>query len=156
MNFTLKSTDKKNEIQVGIIGVGNWGKYGHILGLQFLHNANDFIRLLDANWVVVHKFASLALEVLSTGMRKTVNFCGQWKQPSTDKQKTKPNGEHMIKSKQHKTDNENSKSSPDPDLHEQIEKRAYEIWLADGSHYGNDISHWFQAETEVLAARRHS
>jgi hypothetical protein len=62
----------------------------------------------------------------------------------------------MIKSKQHKTDNENSKLSPDPNLHEKIEKRAYEIWLADGSHHGNDRDHWFQAETEVLSARRPS
>jgi Protein of unknown function (DUF2934) len=156
MNSLLKSIHKKNQIQVGIIDVGNWGKYGHILGLQFLHNANDLIRPLDANWVVVHKFASLASEVLSTGMRKTVNFCGQWKQPRTNQQKIKLNGEHMIKSKQHKTDNENSKSSPDPDLHEKIQKRAYEIWLADGSHHGNDADHWFQAETEVLSARRPS
>ena len=61
----------------------------------------------------------------------------------------------MIKSKQHKIDNENSKSSPDPDLREQMEKRAYEIWLADGSRHGEDLNDWFQAETEVLAARRH-
>ena len=60
-----------------------------------------------------------------------------------------------MKSKQHKTNNETSKSSPDSDLHEQIEKRAYEIWLADGSRHGEDLNHWFQAETEVLAARRH-
>jgi Protein of unknown function (DUF2934) len=59
-----------------------------------------------------------------------------------------------MKTKQHKTNSETSKSSPSPDLHVQIEKRAYEIWLADGSRHGNDISHWFQAETEVLAARR--
>ena len=61
-----------------------------------------------------------------------------------------------MKTKQHKTNRETSKSSPDPDLHDQIEKRAYEIWLADGNRHGNDISHWFQAETEVLAALRHN
>jgi hypothetical protein len=61
-----------------------------------------------------------------------------------------------MKTKQHKTNNETAKSSPDPDLHVQIEKRAYEIWLADGSRHGDDRSHWFQAETEVLAARQHS
>jgi len=61
-----------------------------------------------------------------------------------------------MKTKQHKTNNDSSKSSQDSDLHEQIEKRAYEIWLADGSRHGDDTSHWFQAETEVLAARRHS
>ena len=61
-----------------------------------------------------------------------------------------------MKTKQHKTNNDNSKSSPDPDLRGQIEMKAYEIWLADGSHHGDDRSHWFKAETEVLAARRHS
>jgi Protein of unknown function (DUF2934) len=59
-----------------------------------------------------------------------------------------------MKTKQHKTSSETSKSSSYPDLHGQIEKRAYEIWLADGSRHGNDVNHWFQAETEVLAARR--
>jgi hypothetical protein len=61
-----------------------------------------------------------------------------------------------MKTKQHKTNNDTSKSSPNSDLHGQIEKRAYEIWLADGGHHGDDRSHWFQAETEVLTARRHS
>jgi hypothetical protein len=60
-----------------------------------------------------------------------------------------------MKTKQHKTNNETPKSSSDPDLREQIEKRAYEIWLADGSRHGNNISQWFQAEAEILAARRH-
>jgi len=59
-----------------------------------------------------------------------------------------------VKTKQHKTDNETPKSSSDPDLREQIEIRACEIWLAERSLHGNDISQWLQAETEVLAARR--
>ena len=78
--------NKKNQIQVGIIGVGNWGKFGNVLGLQVLHDANDLMCPLDANWFVVLKSASLASEVLLTGMRKTVNFCGQWKQPRINKQ----------------------------------------------------------------------
>jgi hypothetical protein len=61
-----------------------------------------------------------------------------------------------MKTKQPKTNNETAKSSPGPDLHEKIEKRAYEIWLAGGGRHGDDRSHWFQAETEVLATRRHS
>jgi hypothetical protein len=61
-----------------------------------------------------------------------------------------------MKTKQHKTDSGTAKSSPDLDLHVQIEKRAYEIWLADGSRHGDDVSHWVQAETEVFASRRQS
>ena len=60
-----------------------------------------------------------------------------------------------MKIKQNKTYNDTPKSSSDPDLREQIEIRAYEIWLADGSRHGNDISQWFQAEAEMLAARHH-
>jgi hypothetical protein len=61
-----------------------------------------------------------------------------------------------MKSKQCKTNRETPKLSSDPDLREQIEIKAYEIWLADGSRHGNDISQWFQAESEVLAARQKS
>ena len=60
-----------------------------------------------------------------------------------------------MKTKQHKTNDDTPKSSSNSDLREQIEIRAYEIWLADGSHHGNDISQWFQAEAEIVAARRH-
>jgi hypothetical protein len=59
-----------------------------------------------------------------------------------------------MKTKQHKTNIANAKSSPDPDLRLQIEQRAYEIWEAGGSRHGEDIMHWLQAETEVLE-RRH-
>ena len=34
-----------------------------------------------------------------------------------------------------------------------FERTAYEIWLADGSRYGDDLGHWFQAEIEVLEER---
>ncbi len=61
-----------------------------------------------------------------------------------------------MKTKQHKTNNDTPKSSLDRDLREQIEIRAYEIWLADGSRHGNDISQWFQAEAEMLAAHQKS
>jgi hypothetical protein len=39
------------------------------------------------------------------------------------------------------------------ELREQIERRAYEIWLADGSRHGDDLSHWFRAEIEALEER---
>ena len=60
-----------------------------------------------------------------------------------------------MKTEQCKTNKEASKLSLDPDMREQIEIRAYEIWLADGSRHGNDVNQWLQAESEVLAARRH-
>jgi hypothetical protein len=48
-----------------------------------------------------------------------------------------------------------AKSSPDPELHLQIERRAYEIWMAGGGHHGEDIAHWLQAESEVRARNGH-
>jgi Protein of unknown function (DUF2934) len=56
-----------------------------------------------------------------------------------------------MKTKAHKTHQETPKSSPNSDLREQIEKRAYEIWLTSGGRYGDDIIHWLQAENEVMA-----
>jgi hypothetical protein len=48
---------------------------------------------------------------------------------------------------------ENSKPS-DPTLEtglrEQIENRAYHLWLKGGSHHGDDLRHWLQAEAEIL------
>jgi hypothetical protein len=35
----------------------------------------------------------------------------------------------------------------------EIEKRAYELWQADGSSYGDDLHYWLQAERDL--ARRH-
>jgi len=59
-----------------------------------------------------------------------------------------------MKTKAHKTHQEIPKSSPDPDLREQIEKRAYEIWLASGGRHGDDVIHWLQAENEVMEQHR--
>jgi hypothetical protein len=41
------------------------------------------------------------------------------------------------------------------DLRTEIESRAYDLWLADGRRDGNDLSHWLQAERELLSARQH-
>jgi hypothetical protein len=38
-------------------------------------------------------------------------------------------------------------------LREQIETRAYEIWIASGGAHGRDLEHWLQAETEILTER---
>ncbi len=50
-----------------------------------------------------------------------------------------------------KTSHTGAKASLDPDLHYQIEMKAYEIWLSNGSKHGDDIANWLQAENEVLA-----
>jgi hypothetical protein len=43
----------------------------------------------------------------------------------------------------------------EPEAHsnsrEQIELRAYYIWLATGGGHGNDLDHWLQAEKEITA-----
>jgi len=41
-------------------------------------------------------------------------------------------------------------------LHHQIEVRAHEIWPSTGAGHGNDVAHWIQAESEVLAAHQKS
>ena len=55
-----------------------------------------------------------------------------------------------MKSKPSKNNNQLAKSSPELVLRQQIEKRAHEIWLAAGCCDGDDVSHWLQAEREVL------
>jgi hypothetical protein len=55
-----------------------------------------------------------------------------------------------MKSKPYKNNNASTKSAPELVLRERIEKRAHEIWLAAGCSHGDDLSHWLQAETEVL------
>ena len=57
-----------------------------------------------------------------------------------------------MKSKPHKNNSGPAKSSPELVLREQIEKRAHEIWLAAGCPYGDDLSHWLQAESEMQKA----
>ena len=57
-----------------------------------------------------------------------------------------------MKSKPYKNSNGLAKSSPALVLREQIEKRAHEIWLMAGRCHGDDLSHWLQAESEVLKA----
>jgi hypothetical protein len=40
------------------------------------------------------------------------------------------------------------------DQRTEIESRAYDLWLADGCRDGNDLSHWLQAERELLSPRQ--
>lgn len=37
-------------------------------------------------------------------------------------------------------------------VREQIEMRAYQIWLTSGGADGNAVQHWLQAEAEILKA----
>jgi hypothetical protein len=37
-------------------------------------------------------------------------------------------------------------------VREQIETRAYQIWIANGGGHGSDLQHWLQAEAEILKA----
>src|SRR5260370_239894 len=41
-------------------------------------------------------------------------------------------------------------SSPDPDRHEAIRRRAEEIYIRNGRIAGRDVENWVQAETEIL------
>jgi hypothetical protein len=42
-----------------------------------------------------------------------------------------------------------------PMLHEEIEKRAYEIYLRRGGEDGRDLEDWFAAEQELAQERSH-
>src|SRR5882672_6856806 len=57
-----------------------------------------------------------------------------------------------MKSKRHKNNDRPAKPSLDLVLRDQIEKRAHEIWLVAGCPHGDDLSHWLQAESEMLKA----
>jgi hypothetical protein len=39
-------------------------------------------------------------------------------------------------------------------LHERIAKRAYYLWLANGSQHGDHLRYWLEAESEELKAMR--
>jgi len=59
-----------------------------------------------------------------------------------------------MKTKPHRIGTGTAKSSPESNLREQIEKRAYEIWMVGGGRHGEDITHWLQAESEVREEQR--
>jgi len=46
-----------------------------------------------------------------------------------------------------------SSGDEQPRPEEQIEKRAYELWLTGGCRHGNDLGDWLEAEREVLEQR---
>jgi hypothetical protein len=46
--------------------------------------------------------------------------------------------------------NENNRDIPDAALRQQIQERAYHIWLENGCGHGYHERHWFQAERELM------
>lgn len=40
------------------------------------------------------------------------------------------------------------------DLHERIERRAYELWESEGRPEGREQANWLKAESEIARARR--
>ena len=39
------------------------------------------------------------------------------------------------------------------EIHDRISKRAYQLFLNQGGHHGQDVQHWTQAEEEIRAER---
>jgi Protein of unknown function (DUF2934) len=64
----------------------------------------------------------------------------------------------VLKKDDNMKNNSNRKTNKSPEtqtpvlLREQIETRAYQIWIAGGRGHGSDLQHWLQAETEILKA----
>jgi hypothetical protein len=56
--------------------------------------------------------------------------------------------------KTHKSSNGAVQPPDTSELRVQIERRAHEIWMSSGCSHGNEVSHWIQAEDEVLADRQ--
>jgi hypothetical protein len=46
--------------------------------------------------------------------------------------------------------NENNRDIPDGALRQQIQERAYHIWLQNGCGQGDHERHWFEAERELM------
>jgi len=55
-----------------------------------------------------------------------------------------------------KIDNRAARLVPETSLPFEIEKRAYNIWLSNGCRNGEHVSHWLQAENQLLAERQNS
>jgi predicted dehydrogenase len=71
------SANSKGKIRAGIVGIGNWGRYGHIPVLQFLPDFQIVAvssRRKEADAVKMHRLLDLISAASSTGTRQTVNF----------------------------------------------------------------------------------
>ena len=51
--------------------------------------------------------------------------------------------------------NENNRDIPDAALRQQIQERAYHIWLENGCGQGDHERHWLQAERELMEVTAH-
>ena len=58
-----------------------------------------------------------------------------------------------MKNGSRKKTNDASHSPQPADSRREVEKRAYELWQADGCRDGNDLNHWLQAERELAVVR---
>ena len=58
-----------------------------------------------------------------------------------------------MKPKLQKTKDAPKPAANDALLHEEIQKEAYKIWLADGCRHGDDLRHWLQAQKAVLSRK---
>ncbi|MBX5481442.1 MAG: DUF2934 domain-containing protein [Myxococcaceae bacterium] len=71
-------------------------------------------------------------------------------QPNTPERKTTP--------RQRREENAATPSQPEPaepqgPTHEQIARRAYELWLQHGQQHGRAEEDWFQAERDLKLGR---
>jgi hypothetical protein len=57
-----------------------------------------------------------------------------------------------MKDNSNRKPNRTVKTQTPASLREQIEIRAYEIWLTGGCGDGSELQHWLQAEAEILKA----
>jgi hypothetical protein len=61
-----------------------------------------------------------------------------------------------MKNETRKKTNNATDSLKSPDLSAEIARRAYEIWLNEGTGHGCDLDHWLRAEREIKAPRKAS
>ena len=54
-----------------------------------------------------------------------------------------------MKNGTRKKTNSSAASPKSRDLHADIARRAYEIWLKEGAGHGCDLDHWLRAEREL-------
>jgi hypothetical protein len=57
-----------------------------------------------------------------------------------------------MKNNSRRKANKSAETQAPVSLREQIETRAYQIWIASGGGHGGDLQHWLQAEVEILKA----
>jgi hypothetical protein len=69
------------------------------------------------------------------------------KNQKTNEQKTK---DIDMKNNSNRKASQSVETPAPISVREQIEARAYQIWVASGGGHGSDLQHWLQAEAEIL------